>query len=123
LAKDSIKQLFDKDYNWLCVIYGGLMKAKIRNEMIEEVSFFDSLSSYCHIIPINMDNPGRTVLGPGGATLLHQKQHEDAIGFTPGFGIGTLQNIGVPRRAGWASKSMFCNVPTWRADHSAWVTP
>jgi hypothetical protein len=45
LAKDSIKQLFDKDYNWLCVIYGGLMKAKIRNEMIEEVSFFDSLSS------------------------------------------------------------------------------
>jgi hypothetical protein len=26
------------------VILGGLMKAKIRNEMIEGVSFFDSLS-------------------------------------------------------------------------------
>jgi len=44
LAKDSTKQLFDKDYNWLCVILGGLMQAKIRNEMIEGVSFFDSLS-------------------------------------------------------------------------------
>lgn len=33
LAKDSIKQLFIKYYNWLCVIWGRLMKAKIRNEM------------------------------------------------------------------------------------------
>jgi hypothetical protein len=46
LAKDSTQPLFDKDYNWLCVIYGGLMQAKIRNKMIEGVSFFDSLSSY-----------------------------------------------------------------------------
>jgi len=46
LAKDSTKQLLVKDYNWLCVILGGLMKAQIRNEMIEGVSFFDSLSSY-----------------------------------------------------------------------------
>jgi hypothetical protein len=43
-AKDSTKHLFDKDYNWLCVILGGLMQAQIRNEMIEGVSFFDSLS-------------------------------------------------------------------------------
>jgi len=46
LAKDSTKQLFYKDYNWLCVILSGLMKAKIRNVMIEGVSFFDSLSRY-----------------------------------------------------------------------------
>jgi hypothetical protein len=39
LAKDSTKQLFDKDYNWLDVLLSGLMKAKIRNEMIEEVPF------------------------------------------------------------------------------------
>jgi hypothetical protein len=46
LGKDSTQQLFDKDYNWLCVVLGGLMKGKIRNEMIERVRFFDSLSSY-----------------------------------------------------------------------------
>jgi len=45
LAKDSTKQLFDKDYNWLYVLLGGLMKAKIRNEMVEGLSFFDNLSS------------------------------------------------------------------------------
>ena len=39
LAKDSINQLFDKDYNRLCLIYGGLMKAKIRNEMIMGLAF------------------------------------------------------------------------------------
>jgi hypothetical protein len=39
LAKDSTNQLFDKDYNWLCVILGGLMKAKIRNEMVEGLAF------------------------------------------------------------------------------------
>jgi hypothetical protein len=44
LTKDSTKQLFDKVSNWLCVIWGGLMKAKIRNELIEGVSFFDNLS-------------------------------------------------------------------------------
>jgi hypothetical protein len=44
LAKDSTKQLFDKDYNWLYVIFHGLMKTKIRNGMIERLSFFDSLS-------------------------------------------------------------------------------
>jgi len=46
LAKDSTKQLFDKDYNWLGVFFNGLMKAKIRNGMIERLSFFDSLSRY-----------------------------------------------------------------------------
>jgi len=46
LAKNSTKHLFVKYYNWLYVILGGLMKAKIRNEMIEGVSFFDSLSRY-----------------------------------------------------------------------------
>jgi hypothetical protein len=35
-----------KYYNWLYVILGGLMKAKIRNEMIEGITFFDSLSRY-----------------------------------------------------------------------------
>jgi hypothetical protein len=46
LAKDSTQQLFIKDYNWLDRILGGLMKTKIRNEMIKGVSFFDSLSRY-----------------------------------------------------------------------------
>ncbi len=41
-----MKQLFNKDYNWLGVFLNGLMQAKIRNEMIEEVTFFDSLSGY-----------------------------------------------------------------------------
>jgi len=31
----SIKKIFIKDYNWLYTILGGLMKAKIRNKMIE----------------------------------------------------------------------------------------
>jgi len=44
-AKGSTKQLFYKDYNWLGVFFNGLMQAKIRNGMIEKVSFFDSLSS------------------------------------------------------------------------------
>jgi hypothetical protein len=46
--KDSTKLLFYKDYNWLGVFLNGLMQAKIRNGMVEEVSFFDSLSSYRH---------------------------------------------------------------------------
>jgi hypothetical protein len=46
LAKDSTKQLFYKNYNWLGVFFNGLMKAIIRNGMIDKVSFFDSLSSY-----------------------------------------------------------------------------
>jgi hypothetical protein len=49
LGQDSTKQLFNKDYNWLGVFLNGLMQAKIRNEMIEGVSFFDSLSSEQHI--------------------------------------------------------------------------
>jgi hypothetical protein len=44
LAKDSIDQLFIKDYSLLCEILSGFLKVKIRNEMIEGVSFFDSLS-------------------------------------------------------------------------------
>jgi len=58
LAKDSIKQLFDKDYNWLSVILAGLMKAKIRNEMIERAIFFDSLSSERHLNPLSLWYPG-----------------------------------------------------------------
>jgi hypothetical protein len=30
------------------VLFGGFVKTKIRNEMTEEVSFFDSLSSKQH---------------------------------------------------------------------------
>jgi hypothetical protein len=45
-TKDSTKQLFYKDYNWLGVFFNGLMQAKVRNGMIEKVSFFDSLSRY-----------------------------------------------------------------------------
>jgi hypothetical protein len=49
-----MKQLIDKDYNWLGVFLNGLMKAKIRNEMIEKVSFFDSLSSERHFCLIDI---------------------------------------------------------------------
>jgi hypothetical protein len=44
LAKDSTKQLFYKDYNWLGVVLDGLIKAEISNGIAEKVSFFDSLS-------------------------------------------------------------------------------
>jgi hypothetical protein len=44
LANDSTEQLFIKYYNGLYVILGGMMKVKIRNEMVGAVSFFDSLS-------------------------------------------------------------------------------
>jgi hypothetical protein len=56
LAKDSTKQLFDKDYNWLDVLLSGLMKAIIRNEMIGGVSFFDSLSSYAIITGSSLES-------------------------------------------------------------------
>jgi hypothetical protein len=39
LAKNSIKQIFNKDYNWLEVILAGSMKANIRKEMIGERPF------------------------------------------------------------------------------------
>jgi len=74
LAKHSTKLLFYKDYNWLGVFLNGLMQAKIMNELIEGVSFFDSLSR-------NLASPG-TVFSP--STWFLQKnpfmQHDLNLG-------------------------------------------
>jgi hypothetical protein len=45
LAKDSIEQLFIKDYNWLYVILGGSTKINIGKDMTGRDTFFDNLSS------------------------------------------------------------------------------
>jgi hypothetical protein len=50
LAKDSTKQLFVKDNNWLCVILDRLMKAKIRNEMIEGLAFSTASAGSFHVV-------------------------------------------------------------------------
>jgi hypothetical protein len=39
LAKDSIKRLFIKDYNWLYAVLGGLMKTKTKREIIRQIPF------------------------------------------------------------------------------------
>jgi hypothetical protein len=51
LAKDSTKQLFDKDYNWLDVLLSGLMKAIIRNEMIGGLAFSTASAETNHLSP------------------------------------------------------------------------